>query len=109
MKDNLAKIINKILNDSELSSEEKYILIILKSMKSHNQSTINISYSEISDMSGIKRRNNISATLKSLKSKNYIIYKRGGGKVKNTYTFSKRVTSSPSKTPGCSEFSRAKL
>ena len=36
MKDNLAKIINKILNDSELSSEEKYILIILKSMKSQN-------------------------------------------------------------------------
>lgn len=69
---------NNIFNDKNLSMMEKYLLVILKTFDHKRDGIVFPRYEKLMELSGIKRRNNIAKTIKSLQDKGYIIIGKRG-------------------------------
>ena len=78
---------NSIFNDNNLSMQEKFMLIVLKTFDHKREGIVFPSYEKLMELSGIGRRNNISKLIKALQEKGYIIIGRKGRV--NTYRFVK--------------------
>ena len=78
---------NSIFNDNNLNSQEKFLLIVLKTFDHKRDGVVYPSYEKLMKSSGIARRNNISKIIKSLQDKKYLIISKRGRV--NTYTFIK--------------------